>query len=34
MLLSGMGDLHLANVIRRLKNEFKTEAVLNAPKVP
>ncbi len=34
VLLSGMGDLHVANVIRRLKNDFKVEAVLNAPKIP
>ena len=33
-LLSGMGDLHLSNVINRLKNEFKVEVGLKTPKVP
>lgn len=34
VLLSGMGDLHVSNVVRRLKNEFKVEAVLNTPRIP
>ena len=33
-LLSGMGDQHLAIVARRLKDQFKVEAVLNTPKIP
>lgn len=33
-LLSGMGDQHLAIVARRLKDQFKVEAVLSTPKIP
>ncbi len=33
-LLCGMGELHLGNVIRKLKNEYKAEAVIATPKVP
>jgi len=33
-LLSGMGDQHLAIVARRLKDQFKVEAVFSTPKVP
>ena len=34
LLLSGMGDLHLHNVARKLKDMYKVEAVLNTPKIP
>ncbi len=34
LLLSGMGDQHLGIVAKRLKDQFKVEAVLNTPKVP
>ena len=33
-LLSGMGDQHLAIVAKRLKDQFKVEAVLSTPKIP
>ena len=33
MLLSGMGDQHLAIISKRLKDQFKVEAVLTVPKV-
>ncbi|MEI3001048.1 MAG: EF-Tu/IF-2/RF-3 family GTPase [Victivallis sp.] len=33
-LLSGMGDQHLAIVAKRLKDQFKVEAVLDTPRVP
>lgn len=33
-LLSGMGDQHLAIVARRLKDQYKVEAVLSTPRVP
>ena len=33
-LLSGMGDQHLGIVAKRLKEQFKVEAVLTTPKVP
>lgn len=33
-LLSGMGDIHLGNVVKKLKDVYKAEAVLNAPKIP
>lgn len=33
-LLSGMGDQHLAIVTRRLKEQYKVEAVLATPKTP
>ncbi len=33
-LLSGMGDQHLAIVARRLKDQFKVEAILSTPKTP
>ncbi len=33
-LLSGMGDIHLANVVRKLKEFYKAEAVLSTPKIP
>ncbi len=34
LLLSGMGDQHLAIVAKRLKDQFKVEAQLDIPKVP
>ena len=34
LLLSGMGDQHLANVVRRLRDFYKVEATLSTPKVP
>lgn len=34
LLLSGMGDQHLAIVAKRLKDQFKVEAQLGIPKVP
>ena len=34
MVLSGMGDQHLQNVIGRLKSNFKVEVDLRTPKVP
>ncbi len=34
LLLSGMGDQQLATVTKRLKEQFKVEAVLSTPKVP
>ena len=33
-ILSGMGDQHLAIVAKRLKEQYKVEAVLSTPKVP
>ena len=33
-LLSGMGDQHLGIVAKRLKEQYKVEAVLSTPKVP
>lgn len=33
-LLEGMGDQHLAIVAKRLKEQFKAEAVFTAPKIP
>ena len=33
-LLSGMGDQHLGIVAKRLKEQFKVEAILSTPKVP
>lgn len=33
-LLSGMGDLHLHNVARKLKDMYKCEAILNTPRIP
>ena len=33
-LLSGMGDQHLGIVAKRLKEQFKVEAILTTPKVP
>ena len=34
LLLSGMGDQQLAIVSKRLKDQFKVEAVLSTPKIP
>ena len=34
VLLSGMGDQHLAITANRLKDQYKVEAVLSTPKVP
>ena len=34
LLLSGMGDQHLATVLKRLKDTYKVEANLATPKVP
>ena len=34
MLLSGMGDQHLALVLKRLRELYKVEALLSTPKVP
>ena len=34
MLLSGMGDQHLALVMKRLRELYKVEAILSTPKVP
>ena len=33
-LLSGMGDIHLHNVVKKLKDIYKAEANLAAPKIP
>ena len=33
-LISGMGDQHIGIVVKRLKDQFKVEALLNTPKVP
>ena len=33
-LLSGMGDVHLSNVVHKLKDLYKAEAVLTLPKIP
>ncbi|MEA4863421.1 MAG: elongation factor G [Victivallaceae bacterium] len=33
-LLSGMGDIHLANVVHKLKDIYKAEAALATPKIP
>jgi len=33
-LLSGMGDQHLGIVAKRLKEQYKVEAILSTPKVP
>lgn len=33
-LLSGMGDIHLSNVVHKLRDIYKTEAALTAPKIP
>ncbi len=34
LLLSGMGDQHLAIALRRLKDVYKVDALLAAPKIP
>lgn len=34
LLLSGMGDQHIGNVVKKLKEVFKVEVVLSTPKVP
>ncbi len=34
MLLSGMGDQHLANIVRKLKDNYKAEVALDLPKIP
>ncbi|MFA6716420.1 MAG: elongation factor G [Victivallaceae bacterium] len=34
MLLSGMGDQHLGQIVHKLKEQYKVEVKLEAPKVP
>jgi len=34
MLLSGMGDQHLAQVVKKLKEQYKVEVKLETPKIP
>lgn len=34
MLLSGMGDQHLAQVVKKLKDQYKVDVKLETPKIP
>jgi elongation factor G len=34
MLLSGMGDQHLAHIVNKLKEQYKVEVKLEVPKIP
>lgn len=34
LLLSGMGDQHLGNVVKKLKEAYKVDVELNSPKIP